>query len=98
MAFTLDTQTFPHATGLALETVNAHAEEQDLVLWGSWFVHLHTSTLTKLGGPSGFALSYNGFGLHLRRKIYLIAITKYAILLLVRRAPLKQPTATGEPI
>lgn len=30
-----DTEAFPHATGTALETVNSHAEEQELVLWGS---------------------------------------------------------------
>jgi len=34
-----DTETFPHATGLALETVNAHSEDQnqDLRAFFSWF-------------------------------------------------------------
>ena len=32
-----DHETFPHATGPALETVNKHQHESDLTLWGSWF-------------------------------------------------------------
>lgn len=37
MASIPDTETFPHATGLALKTVEARSQEQDLVLWGAWF-------------------------------------------------------------
>lgn len=32
-----DHEVFPHATGLALETVKAHSNDHELVLWGSWF-------------------------------------------------------------
>jgi hypothetical protein len=37
-----DTGTFPHATGIALQTVKAHEKDEDLVLWGSWWVHSET--------------------------------------------------------
>ena len=33
----MTTERFPHATGRALETDNAHSTENELVLWGSWF-------------------------------------------------------------
>src|SRR5258706_3702486 len=43
-----DLETYPHATGPALETVNKHQHESDLTLWGSWFCpfvqRVHTPT------------------------------------------------------
>jgi hypothetical protein len=38
-----DTGAFPHATGIALQTVKAHEKDEDLVLWGSWCVHLRNT-------------------------------------------------------
>ncbi|KAG8799068.1 hypothetical protein FRC19_008328 [Serendipita sp. 401] len=37
MLSSIPDDTFPHATGLAAETVQAHSKEEDLVLWASWF-------------------------------------------------------------
>jgi glutathione S-transferase len=43
-----DENIHPHATGAALETVNAHQEPQDIVFWSGWCVCDTPERLMKL--------------------------------------------------
>ena len=72
-----DTGVFPHATGIALQTVKAHEKDEDLVLWGSWCVLSETPLgLRNRRASLGFAPSYKESGSHLRRRAFHIDTTK----------------------